>query len=114
MPVGTYRVEAATYATGGSDLLFLYAQTNDVEVSTVPGILEEDSTVYTYTQDQFESSTLNADPDLWDIAQSSVGTTTVVPTVYVDKGAVTIGIKGDGRVQGGHGPQWFADNFRLY
>ena len=114
LPVGTYRVEAATYATGGSDLLFLYAQTNDVEVSTVPGILEEDSTVYTYTQDQFESSTLNADPDLWDIAQSSVGTTTVVPTVYVDKGAVTIGIKGDGRVQGGHGQQWFADNFRLY
>ena len=32
----------------------------------------------------------------------------------MNKGAVTIGIKGDGRVQGGHGSQWFANNFRLY
>ena len=70
--------------------------------------------MYTYTEDQFEYSILNGNRDLWDIAQAEVGTNTIIPAVYVDKGAVTIGIKGDGRVVGGHGQQWFADNFRLY
>lgn len=114
LPVGTYRVEAATHATGGADALWFYAQTNDVEISTVPDILGQDSTVYTYTEDQFEYSILNGNRDLWDIAQAEVGTNTIIPAVYVDKGAVTIGIKGDGRVVGGHGQQWFADNFRFY
>ena len=38
LPVGTYRVEAATWITGGPDLMWFYAQTNDVEISTMPDI----------------------------------------------------------------------------
>ncbi len=114
LPVGTYRVEAATWITGGPDLMWFYAQTNDVEISTMPDINGQDSTVYTYTEDQFAYTIFNGNRDLWDVAQAEVGTNTAIPAVYVDKGAVTIGMKGDGRVMGGHGSQWWADNFRFY
>lgn len=113
LPVGAYRVEAATYATGGANLLALYAQTNDVTTSTVPDINGNDSTVYTYTEIAMADSAFNSNIDIWNEAQNALGTTTIVPEIYVDKGAVTIGIHGRGTI-GGNGQSWRADNFRLY
>ena len=110
LPTGAYRVEAATR---GANLLSLYAQTNSVEISTVTSSLEEDSLVYTYTEIESADSAFNGDVDVWDEAQSLLGTTTAVPEIYVDNGAVTIGVRGEGRV-GGNGQNWQADNFRLY
>ena len=110
LPTGAYRVEAATR---GANLLSLYAQTNSVEISTVTSSLEEDSLVYTYTEIESADSAFNGDVDVWDEAQSLLGTTTAVPEIYVDNGAVTIGVRGEGRV-GGNGQSWQADNFRLY
>lgn len=113
LPVGAYRVEAATYATAGANLLALYAQTNSVTTSTVPDIMGQDSTVYTYTEIEMVDSAFNGNIDIWEAAQSSLGTITIVPEIYVDNGAVTIGIHGRG-VVGGNGQHWWADNFRLY
>lgn len=113
LPTGTYRLEAATFLNHEADKMSLYAQTNNVKTSTVPDINGNDSIVYTYTEDQFEKTAFNGNEDVWNAAQAEVGTTTVVSAVYVDKGAVTIGLKGEGRV-GGNGSQWWADNFRLY
>ena len=110
LPTGAYRVEAATR---GANLLSLYAQTNSVEISTVISSLGEDSLVYTYTEIESADSAFNGDVDVWDEAQSLLGTTTAVPEIYVDNGAVTIGVRGEGRV-GGNGQSWQADNFRLY
>ena len=111
LPTGAYRVEAATR---GANLLSLYAQTNSVEISTVISSLGEDSLVYTYTEYEKADSAFNTDEDVWNDAQALMGTTTAVPEIYVDKGAVTIGITGNGVVVGGNGQNWFADNFRLY
>lgn len=113
LPTGAYRVEAATYSTAGANLLALYAQTNDVTTSTVPDINGNDSTVYTYTEIAMADSAFNGNIDVWNEAQNALGTTTIVPEIYVDKGAVTIGIHGRGTI-GGNGQSWRADNFRLY
>lgn len=114
LPTGAYRVEAATYATSGAGALELYALTNEVETSVVPDINGQDSIVYTYTELESADSTFNGDKDMWDDAQASLATTTVIPEIYVDKGAVTIGVRGNGGVVGGNGHSWIADNFRLY
>ncbi len=114
LPTGAYRVEAATYATSGAGALELYALTNEVETSVVPDINGQDSIVYTYTELESADSTFNGDKDMWDAAQASLATTTVIPEIYVDKGAVTIGVRGNGGVVGGNGHSWIADNFRFY
>lgn len=115
LPVGAYRVEAATYITRQPEALFLYAQTNDVEISVVQDVNGADSTVYTYTEYESVDSMFNADYDVWNEAQSTFGTTTVIREIYVDKGALTIGVRGDGEtVVTGNGQIWRADNFRLY
>lgn len=113
LPVGAYRLEAATFADSQPDRLDLYAQTNDVTESTVTGSAGQDSTVYTYTEIESVTSTFNGSRDLWDNAQASLGTMTIIPEIFVDKGAVAIGVRGNG-VVGGNGHYWYADNFRLY
>lgn len=112
LPTGAYRLEAATCGHG---LLRLYAQTNSVEVSTVTGSLGQDSIVYNYTEIESADSTFQNNQDVWNMAQASLGTTTVVPEIYVENGALTIGVRGDGEnYVGGNGQSWKADNFRLY
>ena len=111
LPTGAYRVEAATF---GPNALHLYAQTNEVEITNVTGSMGQDSTVYVYTEYEKADSAFNTDEDVWNDAQSLMGTTTAVEEIYVDKGAVTIGVTGNGVVVGGNGQNWQADNFRLY
>ena len=113
LPTGAYRVEAATFLNHEWDKMRLYAQTNSVEVSTVTGSAGQDSTVYAYTEIEYADSAFNGKQDVWDAAQATLGTTTVVPEIYVENGAVTIGIRGNGRV-GGNDSWFLADNFRLY
>lgn len=113
LPEGAYRVEAATFASRQAEKLELYALTQDVEISSVTGSLGQDSLVYTYTELETTDSLFNGNRDEWDAAQASLGTTTVINEIYVDKGAVTIGVRGNG-VVGGNGSYWYADNFRLY
>ena len=62
---------------------------------------------------EYADSAFNGKQDVWDAAQATLGTTTVVPEIYVENGAVTIGIRGNGRV-GGNDSWFLADNFRLY
>lgn len=114
LPSGAYRVEAATYVDVHAELLELYALVQDVEATIVTGSEGQDSTVYVYTDVESMGSALNGDKDAWDKAQSVLGTTTVIPEMFVDKGAVTIGIRGTGGVIGGNGHHMSADNFRLY
>ena len=110
LPVGAYRLEAATRGPGQ---LSLYAQTNSVELTHVEGSLGQDSIVYTYTEIESADSTFQNNEDAWNAAQASLSTTTAVPEIYVENGSVTIGVRGSG-VVGGNGQSWFADNFRLY
>ena len=113
LPTGAYRVEAATFVDHEWEKLRLYAQTNSVELTHVEGSLGQDSIVYTYTEIESADSAFNGSQDVWDAAQASLGTTTAVPEIYVENGAVTIGIRGNGRI--GRNDSWFvADNFRLY
>lgn len=113
LPTGSYRVEAATILDHNNDFVELYAQTNDVEISTVPDINGNDSIVYTYTEDRMEKTPFNPSWDEWNAAQNKISTTTAIRAIYVDKGAVTIGCIGHDIVRG-NGSQWWADNFRLY
>ena len=113
LPTGAYRVEAATFLNHEWDKMRLYAQTNSVEVSTVTGSAGQDSLVYAYTEIEYADGAFNGKQDVWDAAQATLGTTTVVPEIYVENGAVTIGIRGNGRV-GGNDSWFLADNFRLY
>lgn len=113
LPTGAYRVEAATFVSRQPENIALYAQTNSVESSTVQSSTGEDSTVYVYTEIEAADSAFNASNKVWDAALASLGTTTVVPEIYVDNGAVTVGIRGRD-VIGGTGSYWNADNFRLY
>ena len=81
--------------------------TNSVEASTVTGSAGQDSTVYAYTEIEYADSAFNGKQDVWDAAQATLGTTTVVPEIYVENGAVTIGIRGNGRVGGND--SWFLE-----
>ena len=112
LPTGAYRLEAATK---GSNLLSLYAQTNSVTIEHVQGVVTPDSAVYVYTEIESADSAFQNNQDVWNTAQASLGTTTAVPEIYVENGALTIGVRGDGvNYVRGNGQTWMADNFRLY
>ena len=99
----------------GSNLLSLYAQTNSVTIEHVQGVVTPDSAVYVYTEIESADSAFQNNQDVWNTAQASLGTTTAVPEIYVENGALTIGVRGDGvNYVGGNGQTWMADNFRLY
>ena len=118
LPTGAYRVEAATFVVPGNEKsnwykLQLYAQTNLATPHDTTNIVGGDSIYYTYTEIEVADSSFNDDETVWNAAQNAMGTTTVVPEIYVDNGAVTIGVRGNGIVGGTN--SWFgADNFRLY
>ena len=112
LPTGAYRLEAATK---GSNLLSLYAQTNSVTIEHVQGVVTPDSAVYVYTEIESADSAFQNNQDVWNTAQASLGTTTAVPEIYVENGALTIGVRGDGvNYVRGNGQTWMADNFRLF
>ncbi len=113
LPVGAYRVEAATWCTKSPELLQLYALTRQVSTEIVPDINQNDSIVYLFSDSVYAEAAFNGELDVWDVAQHALETTTFIPEVYVENGTLVIGIKGSGVITG-NAQYWFADNFRLY
>ena len=104
LPNGTYRISAATYAGVSPGNLDLYAVTRDSYM---------DGEEVAYKDSVYYANKFNGDKDSWDLAQSTVGTTTDVSAIHVKNGTLCIGARGTA-VIGGNGRSWSADNFRLY
>ena len=104
LPAGTYRISAATYSSNASQSLDLYAVTRESYMND-DNIAYRDSVYY--------SSKFNGNKEKWDIAQSTVSTTTDVSSIHVKNGALSFGVRGTAII-GGNGSSWIADNFRLY